>query len=452
MRFLQLFCLSFFVCIDGRELKQVQLLHRHGDRTSMKLIPNDPVDWEEVVGVGPEYLTPLGAKQAKQLGAWLRERYVVQTPLLSPNYRAKEVFSRTTNIHRTIMSANLVLSGLYSNNTRIDDTTGHEVFFVESGAPVTMVDRQDEILQAVDFCPYYFEKLIPEVRESQEWKDKLAQEQAFLDWFAEVTGFEVEFSEFYMYYDAVFVQNIHNALHLKELEPHIANISALADWVDYHKTRAGKSYIGGPLLNRIGKDMADMVANKSSAFKFIQHSGHDSTLSSLFSVTGLNRLPQLQRISRYASAFVIELWKEDDGHFSLKTFYRDGVDGTVTELDLFEHESPAKYTTFANLVATKGLTREEWCGNCTAHWDPLTAPAYCLRLQAIAEEDADNNDDDNSDQTDNNDGDILQLKRALVGVSVVLGLTVVSLVIVIIVMRRKRLSTIHRSLLDEHRV
>ena len=55
-------------------------------------------------------MTITGIEQHHRLGAYLRTRY---GSLLSPNYTASEIFVRSTDTDRTLMSAQSNLVGLY---------------------------------------------------------------------------------------------------------------------------------------------------------------------------------------------------------------------------------------------------------------------------------------------------------------------------------------------------
>jgi hypothetical protein len=56
-------------------------------------------------------------RQHYLLGYEFRNRYILQTPLLSANYSAKEVYLRSTDVNRTLMSAYSQLQGLYPDGT-----------------------------------------------------------------------------------------------------------------------------------------------------------------------------------------------------------------------------------------------------------------------------------------------------------------------------------------------
>ena len=54
-----------------------------------------------------------GTQQHFQLGRLIRKRYTVEHQLISPNYTRDEVYVRSTDFDRTLMSALSQLSGLF---------------------------------------------------------------------------------------------------------------------------------------------------------------------------------------------------------------------------------------------------------------------------------------------------------------------------------------------------
>ncbi len=84
-------------------------LIRHGDRTPLKKIPHILYDWN--LGLGQ--LTPKGMQQEYELGVKLRESYVKKSQLLPIEYQSETLYVRSTNVDRTLMSAQSLLLGLY---------------------------------------------------------------------------------------------------------------------------------------------------------------------------------------------------------------------------------------------------------------------------------------------------------------------------------------------------
>ena len=80
---------------------------RHGDRTPINEIPNDPHNWSEGLGE----LTALGMNQEYKLGQSFNKMYI--NKLLPANYSSKNLYIRSSDYNRTLMSAQSVLLALY---------------------------------------------------------------------------------------------------------------------------------------------------------------------------------------------------------------------------------------------------------------------------------------------------------------------------------------------------
>ncbi|KAJ0070248.1 hypothetical protein NL108_007597, partial [Boleophthalmus pectinirostris] len=155
------------------ELQLVQVLFRHGARTPLKTIPNimevnlfwvptllEPPphthidfvvtdlnggprpfapleeDYRKNVLSGGSFagqLTTLGMQQLYELGKRLRQRYIEDSPFLSPAFSPAEVYVRSTNIWRTIESAKCLVAGLFQQKQK-------EIL------PILTTDAETEIL------------------------------------------------------------------------------------------------------------------------------------------------------------------------------------------------------------------------------------------------------------------------------------------------------------------
>jgi len=88
----------------------VHAVFRHGDRTPIDPFPTDPYRDAGLWPVGFGQLTSLGKSQQLQAGRWLRERYA---GFLGPQYSPDQIYIRSTDVDRTLMSAQSLLAGLF---------------------------------------------------------------------------------------------------------------------------------------------------------------------------------------------------------------------------------------------------------------------------------------------------------------------------------------------------
>ncbi|CAI2327475.1 unnamed protein product [Caenorhabditis sp. 36 PRJEB53466] len=100
-------------CQSNVKLEFVQGLWRHGERSALAdLYPIYEDDWI-YGGGGLGELTAKGAGEMNELGRLLRKRYVNELNFLTPKYLSREVYFRSTDFNRTILSANALLYGLF---------------------------------------------------------------------------------------------------------------------------------------------------------------------------------------------------------------------------------------------------------------------------------------------------------------------------------------------------
>ena len=110
---------TYQVDINDTELKLVQILIRHGDRTPVYIWPNNlnkASVWDVYGGLG--VLTPRGMKQHYDFGMYLREFY---SQFLSKHYNRSETYAYSTNYDRTIVSTYSLLSGLFEPDQGLVD-------------------------------------------------------------------------------------------------------------------------------------------------------------------------------------------------------------------------------------------------------------------------------------------------------------------------------------------
>ncbi|GMT13933.1 hypothetical protein PFISCL1PPCAC_5230, partial [Pristionchus fissidentatus] len=102
---------------DDLELVFATALWRHGDRAADHAVPGReqfPEDAWTFGGGGYGELSPEGMAAHFNLGKRLRARYMDKYSLLSPTYNAKEIYIRSTDYNRTLISAYANVAGMYA--------------------------------------------------------------------------------------------------------------------------------------------------------------------------------------------------------------------------------------------------------------------------------------------------------------------------------------------------
>ncbi|GMT15589.1 hypothetical protein PFISCL1PPCAC_6886, partial [Pristionchus fissidentatus] len=110
--------------IDGYKLIFVNPIWRHGDRGPTEKYAGDVLDEDDwdFGGGGYGELSPIGMEQHFHLGEMMFERYAEGGKFLSERYRAKEIYARSTDRNRTLISAMSNFAGMYSRATAVNGT------------------------------------------------------------------------------------------------------------------------------------------------------------------------------------------------------------------------------------------------------------------------------------------------------------------------------------------
>ncbi|XP_052637969.1 lysosomal acid phosphatase [Harpia harpyja] len=303
-----------------RSLRFVTLVYRHGDRSPIKAYPRDPFQegaWPQGFG----QLTQVGMRQQWELGQALRRRY---RGFLSDTYRRQEIFIRSTDCDRTLMSAETNLAGLYPPE-------GQQMFNPNISwqpIPVHTVPESEERLLKFPLtpCPRY-EQLQNETRHSAEYINKTKENWQFLQMVANETGIrDVSLECVWSVYDTLFCEQAHKMDLPAWVTPDVmTRLKQLKDFgfeflFGIHNRVEKARLQGGVLLNHIRKNLTK-AANVSAHqnLKLLAYSAHDTTLVAL--QMALDVYNKIQ--APYASCHLFELYQEDDGNFSVEMFFRN---------------------------------------------------------------------------------------------------------------------------------
>ena len=256
---------------------------RHGDRTPIEEIPSDPHHWEEGLG----QLTPDGMRQEYDLGSRLRREYVEHSRLLPERYQSGTLYARSTDIERTLISAQCLLLGLYPHGTGPAQGGTPALPDAAQPVPIHTVPTSDDIVR-IPSNPH--EALMAQyVTSSPQWRQKTSAVQAKFPQWSQVLGLVIkDLGQLQSLGDALLVRRGHHVALPKALSPEdaqeIIDAGRSTLVMEFQPEEMGR-ITGTPLLSKIGEYL-DGTGRPGTALKYVLFSAHDNTLLSLMSAMG----------------------------------------------------------------------------------------------------------------------------------------------------------------------
>ncbi|XP_066556741.1 lysosomal acid phosphatase isoform X2 [Amia ocellicauda] len=303
-----------------RTLRFVTLVYRHGDRSPIKAYPNDPHQ-ENAWPQGFGQLSQEGMRQHLELGQALRRRY---RGFLDESYNRREISVHSTDVDRTLMSAEANLAGLYPPN-------GSQVFnpnITWQPIPVHTVPHAEDKLLSFPLldCPRY-DLLMNESKKTDIYVNLMNTSKEFLDMVRNNTGLkDASVETVWSVHDTLFCETKHNMTLPAWVTPDVMErLRKLKDFsfefmFGIYKREEKSRLQGGILVGHIVKNISD-AANLSAVdpLKMMVYSAHDTTIVAL--QAALNVFSGIQ--PPYASCHIFEFYVESNGSFTVAMFYRN---------------------------------------------------------------------------------------------------------------------------------
>ncbi|KAG8139307.1 hypothetical protein E2320_002066 [Naja naja] len=331
--------------------KHFYQLYRHGDRSPLSSFPKNSVK-EDAWPRGYGQLTKTGIQQAYNLGQWLKDRY---KNFLSPSYKPKEIYVQSTDYDRTIMSAEVVLAGLFPPSAEEEwNPDIHWQPIPVHTVPLSEEKARKHLLIYPNFKCSGFNGLLQQFKQEIKSKNILKKYMALLRRFAYHLGYDMQklldFQNMLLWkaYDTLKVQEIHK--------------HSLPRWADKRTMQQIKSLLeylinaalGGPLKNEKSKLQGGKYSFNCILGLFnhlcVSHLKHDMTIIALQIALGVFN----QLLPPYAATHIFELYEEDNGQM----YYRNNTAVEPHMLTLPGCSKACPLEKFQNLITPILPTKE----------------------------------------------------------------------------------------------
>ncbi|XP_076240639.1 prostatic acid phosphatase [Calliopsis andreniformis] len=254
------------------------ILYRHGDRTPIGAYPNDPYNNESIWPVPYGQLTNLGKHQHLLLGRWVRKRY---SHLLSYLYSPHDIYVQSTDVDRTLMSAESHLAGLYP-------PSGNQVWDSIKWMPIpvhTIPEDKDNVLAAKKYCPAYNYEL-EKVLNSPEMKYINKENEKLYAYLTKMTGNKISsLRSIQQLYDILFIEDLYNktlpewtkSVFPEKMKP-IAAKSFTTNAYNKMLQRLKSGLLLGEMINHMEKKSKNALVPDRKVWMY---SAHDETLANM---------------------------------------------------------------------------------------------------------------------------------------------------------------------------
>lgn len=318
----------FVLCRPAIEtsLKLVQIIYRHGDRTSYNILPINPNNagawWNKYGGLAQ--LTPQGMKQAREYGQYLKKRY---HNFLNATYNRANVLARSTDYDRTLQSSYSILSGLYppgQSFQRFDQKINWQPI------PVHTTSKASDTLFNTASCALY-NKLQDDQYQTAAYLEVEAANKNDLEYIGSQLGMSYTIKGGWAAYDPIWCEK-HNGISnapwvTDEWYQKLLEINDLEFTFDFATNQMASLKAGG-ILADWRTNFNNAVSGSSSTQLFL-YGGHDSHIYPLLMLLNLDvKLSQ----PLYLSSIIVELRQavSNSSDYYVQVYYKnnDYLDNT----------------------------------------------------------------------------------------------------------------------------
>ncbi|XP_033302567.1 venom acid phosphatase Acph-1-like isoform X1 [Bombus vosnesenskii] len=313
------------------ELKLVNVLFRHGDRTpdatNDEKYPNDPYLDNPFYPMGRGQLTNNGKMREYVLGQFLRQRY---DHFLGDVYRSEAVSAISSDYDRTKMSLQLVLAGLFppSNLQRWNHDLNWQPI------PAKYLRRYEDNLFLPEDC-LLFTIEYNRVLQSPAGKQEIGKYSKLMRQLTEWTGKNIStpWDMYYIYHTLMAESSL--GLTLPEWSHAIFPNGELLNATIFsyniaNSTPLLKRLYGGPFLRIVTRHMLNHVTGAQNRERKINlFSGHESNVAAVLHALGVF----YPHVPEYSSSVILELHQNNNAYY-VKVLNYLGIPSEAKELQL----------------------------------------------------------------------------------------------------------------------
>nr|XP_002130958.1 prostatic acid phosphatase-like [Ciona intestinalis] len=337
LNLLTILCMFSMPIYGDEELVFSNLLWRHGARSAIHSYKNDPFNqtmWPQGFG----QLTQIGMHQHYELGSYLKQRY---NTLLSRRYNRSEIYIRSTDFDRTLMSAESNMAGLFPPEGK-QKWNGTNTSW--QPVPIHTVPKiLDSLLLApIITCPK-LQQLHEKTYSSLEYIELQNKYTEFLKNISFWSGNDnVNLTSSWNVLDTLITEKTQGkTLPLwasDAVMDKLHEIAALDILIRFsgmnskYREDIGR-IVAGNLIKQIVTNINNSI-NGSESYKVIAYSAHDTTIGSLLVALDSfnNRLPP------FAACVMIEVYKDKSSsppEYIVRSYYRNST-GDPIKLNILD--------------------------------------------------------------------------------------------------------------------
>ncbi|KAL1236561.1 putative acid phosphatase 5 [Trichinella spiralis] len=354
-----------FALPSEEALRLVQVVWRHGARAWLE---NTFLNCSHSSEHGAGELSQVGFMEQYELGQFLHERY---KNFLS-EFKMDEIYVRSTDTNRTILSAMVNLAGLFPQNS--NDSALHLNW---QPIPVHSVPKDnDPLLYAFSKCKKVDDIYWNEVMTSAPVLNLMHQHAELFDLLRKQTGFPLKtLDDIYQVYEPLYslIQNDGFLPCLPEwltveLYQIIENLYRVSTTFYYNDQRI-KPYRGGILLEHIANQIRKKIFGSIPKAKYFGYSTHDLTLIGL--LENLN-VYNAENHPEFSAALMVELHETSTHGYTVELWYRTSLNNnTLKQLFIPECSPTCSAEEFLNFSKGKGVA--DWFESCESLPSTITS-------------------------------------------------------------------------------